>query len=61
MVIKCPKCGGLPTQGTNYEKFLELAEVGKLECICGTCDYTWKPSPADQKVIAANIRRLMAA
>ncbi len=60
MVIRCPECGGLPSQGTNYAKLLELAEAGKLICGCG-CGITWTPSPTDHKVIAANIRKMMVA
>jgi hypothetical protein len=60
MVIKCPKCGNLPSQGTNYSKLLALAEAGKLICHCLDCDISWEPSPTNQKIIAANIRKLMA-
>jgi hypothetical protein len=59
--MRCPECGGLPSQGTNYEKLLELAESGKLVCGCARCGITWTPSPTDHKVIAANIRKIMVA
>lgn len=61
MVIKCPNCSGLPTQGTNYEKLLQLAEAEELKCLCGTCGHSWKPTPEEQKVIAANLQKLIAA
>ena len=61
MVDKCPQCGGLPSQGTNYGKLLELAEAGDLVCGCARCGITWKHSRDEQQVIATNIRKLMAA
>jgi hypothetical protein len=39
---------------------LELAEAGRLELLCPNCGDTWKPSPADQKLYAANLRKLIA-
>jgi uncharacterized C2H2 Zn-finger protein len=60
MVARCPQCGGLASQGKNYEKLLQLAEVGELVCRCPYCDDSWKPSPADQQLIAANLRQLIA-
>jgi len=60
MGLKCPNCDGFPIQGSNYEKILALAETGTFEGLCGTCGHSWKPSPADQKVIAANVRRMIA-
>jgi hypothetical protein len=47
-------------QGRNYEKILALAEAGVFEAFCPTCGDSWKPTPADQKLIAANVRRLMS-
>jgi hypothetical protein len=60
MCIECPNCKGLPVQGNNYQMLLELAEAGKLKCMCGTCGHSWTPIPADQEIIASNIRKLMA-
>jgi hypothetical protein len=60
MVARCPQCGSLATQGKNYEKLLRLAEVGELICDCPYCYDSWRPSKADQRLIAANLRQLIA-
>jgi hypothetical protein len=60
MNAKCPKCGRQMSQGTNYDKILALAEAGKLTFLCGFCDVTWTPGPAEQKVYANNLRSLLA-
>jgi len=60
MAIKCPTCGGDPPQGSNYQKILDRVEAGDFEAYCGTCRDSWKPSPAEQKLIATNLRRMMA-
>jgi hypothetical protein len=62
MQARCPnpQCGKETSQGTNYAKFLELAEAGTLTFLCVYCDTTWTPSPAEQKVYAANLRNLLA-
>jgi hypothetical protein len=59
MVIECPECRTLASQGSNYAKLLDLAEGCKLTCQCPRCDYYWKPTNAEQALIAANLRRIM--
>ena len=60
MVAKCPQCGRLPIQVRNELTLLKLAEAGQLTCTCSWCDHSWTPSPADQSLIAANLRRIVA-
>jgi hypothetical protein len=38
-------------------KMLELAEAGKLKLECEYCDFTWTPSPDEQKVYAVEIHK----
>jgi hypothetical protein len=59
MVIECPECRTLANQGTNHAKLLALAESLTLTCQCARCDYHWRPSRAEQTLIAADLRRLM--
>jgi hypothetical protein len=60
MVIECPNCGALPSQGTNYEKLLRAAEAGTMLCSCAGCDYVWIPSAAEHQLLIANLRKLVA-
>ena len=60
MVIECPSCGALPSQGTNYEKLLNAAEAGKLVCSCAGCNHVWTPSAAEHNILAVNLRKLIA-
>jgi hypothetical protein len=46
--------------GLNLAKFPPLSRVTQVACHCFRCDFSWTPSPADQKVIAGNLRRLIA-
>jgi hypothetical protein len=59
MVATCPQCGALASQGKNYQKLLRLAEGEELVCCCPYCDNSWTPSPADQQLIAANLKQLL--
>jgi hypothetical protein len=60
MYIECPECHGLPSQGTNYAAQIELADAGKFTAMCIMCGHSWKPTPADQKPMATNIRQYVA-
>lgn len=61
MVIECPECRTHASQGTNYAMLLDLAEGGKLTCQCPLCDHYWRPSMAEQALIAANLRQMIQA
>jgi hypothetical protein len=58
MVIECPECHELASQGTNHRQLVELAEEENLVCTCFICGYSWKPSLAEQKLIAAKLRAI---
>jgi hypothetical protein len=58
MVIECPECHERASQGTNHQQLVELAEEGNLVCTCFICGHSWKPSLAEQKLIAANLRAI---
>lgn len=59
MVVKCPKYRNPVPQGNLYEKLLASAESSNLECYGAVCDLTWKPSAAEQALMAANLRKLV--
>jgi hypothetical protein len=60
MYIECPECHALPTQGANYAAQIELADAGEFTAMCAVCGHSWRPSPAEQKLIANNIKQYVA-
>jgi hypothetical protein len=61
--LPCPNpknCGGAAVLGPVFEETLRHAEAGDYIAGCGTCAYTWTPSPAEQKQIAIAVREYLA-
>jgi hypothetical protein len=63
MTAKCPRCGNHTAQGdpSHYPNFLKLAEAGQLKLFCGYCAIPWEPPANEQKTIAENLQKRLAA
>jgi len=58
MEVECPQCHTLVNQGTSYARLLDLTQASQLICHCSQCDITWRPSEAEQAVLATKVRLL---